>query len=976
MGGNTVSSSCQHDNLVKSVKSVDPERKSFLFKFKTKSINLIYILVLVSGFTGLVYQVIWQKYLAMFLGSHASSTSLVLTCFFLYLSLGYYLVRRLTGLNKNRLSLYAWLELGIGIYALISPDFFSWLKSIYWQKFPIQQPYVSGFVMTSLCIGWPTLLMGGTIPVLTEGLSSGFKESHKVHARVYAANTLGAFLGAVLCSFVFIERFGLPLTLIGAGVANFFVFFVAYFYSRWSGRDFSGPQKMVGPEQKKINKISLSLYAISFLSGFYVFSLENILIRMTGISLGSSVYSYGLIVAGFILAIALGSSLSEKFDPAQRPHILSGLLLLTWIGAALLYRSVPEWPDFFLRLRLLISPTLINFEFYLGIVLFFILLILLIPIGLMGMNLPLLFGYLRSDKEELSAIIGRLYAVNCLGSVFGASLGGYLLFMWWRTEQIFRFNLFLIALSGFFTVMFILKKSVGQKIFAGFFFILVVGSFYLSNWPLERLAPTRVVIQHPFNLNISSGFDYIHEMAYPKFKTLFFEDDPNTSVSVLQFTQPKSQGEEKKDENEPSEGPQTKKEPMAETALLVNGKADASYPVDAITRTLLPVFATTIAPEVKKIFIVGLGPGLSTAITTNLKEVEHVDVAEISQGVINALPQFEKFNQNLNSRKDKYTLHLGDAYQILQATKKKYDLILSEPSNPWIAGVDKLFTADFFSAVAQKLNEQGVFGQWFPIGAVNTENFILIMNTMKSVFPFVTVWNSGGGAIALIASKQIIRLDVQKFSEKLSQQQKFLDTYGISSPLTLLGLQLIPPWVSAGLGVKDKRIHTLEFPTLTYSAARSIFGGDNAQFDLILAESLLRPVPVGETTQLLIDQWPKPWPEKSLQEIIGFYKNLGVITSSLFSWRWLFEKKMQYPQDEKKTPKSILWMRAVVGRGPIPESSHPEDPTNKVRNLLLAYQRAKWTYLQPKPSVLLSQLDWSCKTQICADTEIQVWREL
>ncbi len=154
-------------------------------------------MVLLSGFAGLLYQVVWQKYLTIFLGSGASATSLILAGIFLFLSLGYHFFGRLAGrLQTSRLLIYAYLELGIGAFALVSPQAFAVLKHLYWESSWLNYPLASGFVLTSICVGLPAFLMGGTIPVLAEGLSRDKEASHQVHARVYFLNTLGAFLGA------------------------------------------------------------------------------------------------------------------------------------------------------------------------------------------------------------------------------------------------------------------------------------------------------------------------------------------------------------------------------------------------------------------------------------------------------------------------------------------------------------------------------------------------------------------------------------------------------------------------------------------------------------------------------------------------------------------------------------------------------------------------------------------------------------
>ena len=282
--------------------------------------RLAYLFVLITGLTGLVYQVTWHQYLSFYLGSHAMAAALVLAVFFLFLSLGYAVLgRNIHRIPiKNKLFVYGIIEALIGFYALLSPPLFHLLVQFLPAGGQTQAgDFVLGFFFTTAYIGIPTFLMGTTIPVLTQALTRDYESSHGTHAAVYGLNTLGAVFGALLTGFVLIEAWGLPLTLLNTGLLNILIGFATWGIWKARPQAFAGiapePAPETDPDAAQAEQAESSrawvllLLAVSFASGFYVFSLENLMIRVAGLVIGSSNYTFSMIVAAFILGIALGS---------------------------------------------------------------------------------------------------------------------------------------------------------------------------------------------------------------------------------------------------------------------------------------------------------------------------------------------------------------------------------------------------------------------------------------------------------------------------------------------------------------------------------------------------------------------------------------------------------------------------------------------------------------------------------------------
>jgi spermidine synthase len=271
-----------------------------------------YVVIFLTGAAGLVYQVTWQRYLSRLLGADSIATAIILATFLGGLSLGYYLCGKFSTRLKHPLQGFAFLEGAIGIWALAFPLLFAAVDGLT-RSWSFSAPVVilfQGILCSASLIGFPTACMGGTVPLMTRGISRNLTESTNVHATIYSVNTAGAVLGALLAGFYLIPRFGLPGTVRGTAVVNlgaclFFLFFAT--------RVKFQPAEEVKPVSSgKLLQASPRfpapvLYAVALASGFYVMMLENVLIRYTNFALGSSSCSFSLIVAVFILSIAVGS---------------------------------------------------------------------------------------------------------------------------------------------------------------------------------------------------------------------------------------------------------------------------------------------------------------------------------------------------------------------------------------------------------------------------------------------------------------------------------------------------------------------------------------------------------------------------------------------------------------------------------------------------------------------------------------------
>jgi spermidine synthase len=297
---------------------------------------LVLLLTLLTGFSGLVYEVTWQRYLATLLGSHSEATAAVLGLFLGGLALGYSVfgavTRRLVARAQEQgrpaplLTVYGAVEASIGLFALVFPWLFTAVQAL-----SFQIPHGSaglGFAfdvgLSALLVLPPAVLMGGTIPILTQALARSLEDATRFHALVYAFNTAGAFAGALAAGYWLVPSLGLVAVLVWMGGINLLAG-ATFLLLGWLR-----PQAVV-PITASSQVVSLrgagwaSFAAVALLTGFAMMTLQTVLIRLGGVSFGSSQFTFSMVVAVFVLCIALSDLWRRcQAEPAQQDACREG----------------------------------------------------------------------------------------------------------------------------------------------------------------------------------------------------------------------------------------------------------------------------------------------------------------------------------------------------------------------------------------------------------------------------------------------------------------------------------------------------------------------------------------------------------------------------------------------------------------------------------------------------------------------------
>ena len=803
------------------------------------------LLTVLTGFAGLVYEVAWQKYLAVLLGSHGEATAAVLAIFLGGLSLGYALFGRISRwlVERSRqrsrgarlLYFYALVEAGIGLYALLFPTLFG-----VFQQISLFVPHGNaglGFAfdvgLSALLIGPPTVLMGGTIPILTLALAGDLEHATRVHSWVYGLNTTGAFVGALAGGFFLVPWLGLDGVVYAMGCVNLVA---AAIFAQLDSHTASIELDVTAPSTAEPVAKFAAWASVSLLAGFAMMALQTTFNRIGALAFGASQFTFASIVAVFVACIALGSLTVSAIGRIPRGLVVGSqwLLVLLLFPLYLAMEDAGYWAHV---IRVVFYP--IDEAFYAYHLLNFeaVFLVLFVPIGLSGALLPLLFHELRREVRELGSVAGRLYAWNTFGSLLGALFGGYLLLFWLDLHHIYRIAMVALAVGASILTVLVLRPLPRFAVPVRFAVLVVLiptlGAIaLLPAWSPEKLSAGLFRARNEGPLSFLGPERLFAERDIGE--VVSYNDGPTSTVTVVD---PDGLAENR--------------------SLLVNGKSDGALLSDYPTMALTALIPALMAESHENCFVIGYGTGVTTGELASLDDTRAVTVAEISHGVIEAAHYFD--NGNLGASKNpKVSIHRGDAYRALLRSREVYDVIISEPSNPWVIGVEMLYSREFLEAARERLAPGGVYAQWFHTYESDSAVVALVLRTYGSVFPHVSVWYTLGADMLLLGFNRLDRaLDIEALEERFARSDfaAGFARVGIESFAQLAAHELLPLGTIHAVE-QPGEIHSLRHPILSDRAARAYFRGrrgslaphqSRAQERIAMQNSLLRLHARGET---------------------------------------------------------------------------------------------------------------------------------
>ncbi len=787
----------------------------------------VWILFFLSGVCALIYEVIWTHELSLILGNTVYSLSAVLTAFMGGLALGSYLAGRFAHKMIQPLKLYGLLEMIIGIYCALLPLFFDGADIVYkviYNHFGTSffLLSVTRFFISFILLLIPTTLMGATLPILTEALLIRKQELGFTSGALYAVNTFGAAAGGLIAGFLLIPALGILSTTLTAAAANLILGISAILLNNKLQR-VKIPRKKTKAAQKstsganpsKENNIPIpgNVVAIAVIvfgiSGFAAMVSQVGWTRVLSLAIGSTIYAFSIIVATFILGLAAGSAIAARIADKRDNLILT--LAFVQLGTGVLCSillPILGWsPLFFVKLILKYTE---SFGILLLIEFSAIALLILLPTLLMGATFPLVAKIYQARQQRAGKTIGDIYAVNTIGAILGAFLAGFVLIPQVGIQNSLLLAAILFSLSGI--VLFFLSqaKAIFRQVFVAVLLVIVGfgSSFTLTktseSWNPAILSSGLYLLSHETELEQISKKGTLADVLLQQKNTVkYYKEGLTATVAVM--------------------------EQNGERFLKIGGKTDATTFSDMPTQLLLAHVPMLLQGNPQNALVIGLGGGTTAGAALTYPSLKKLDVVEISPEVIEAVRDKNLFDavneQPFKDERQRLNLIVTDARNHVALTAEKYDVIISEPSNPWLAGVASLFTKEHLENCRQRLNPGGIICQWLPAYRMSREDFLSVLATFASVFKQVTVWESIPGVDYLfIGSLQPQTIDYQRFTEAIS-------IVPVRKNLSRLLIGDLPSFASYFLAdqkqvralTQNSPINTDDNLRLQYSAPRNIF---------------------------------------------------------------------------------------------------------------------------------------------------------
>lgn len=705
-------------------------------------LRALYAIFFVSGFCGLIYESIWSHYLKLLLGHAAYAQAVVLVVFVGGMAIGAWLTGRFSERIRHPILAYAMVELLVAVVAFVFHRVF--LEASGWAQGWLL-PTVCGsggacwanWLLAAMLILPPSILLGTTFPLMSAGVLRLGVGAGRGLSLLYFLNSAGAALGVLGSGFFLIPALGLPGTMLLAGSMNVLVAFTAWLAMSWGGLKAATPLRT--EHRPESGTAARWLLVTAALTGLSSFIYEVVWIRMLTQVLGAATHSFELMLSSFILGLALGGLwVRNRIDRMEQPE-----RLLAWVQIAMGLAAVATLPLYFwsfdamaLTLRALARNEAAYFFFTLASAA--MTMAVMLPAAFCaGMTLPLITAVLirRGGGERQ---IGRVYGVNTLGAILGVLVTVHLLMP-------------LMGLKYVLAVGAVIDVLLGALILGVFRDGAPRWRWRLGAAAAALVAAVAVPAAVPITAVKTASGVFRNGMANigSDREVLYNRDGRTSTITVL-------------------------KRPDGLLSLATNGKNDgSSYPDmkktsgDDNTVVLLGALGPLHHPSAKSAAVIGLGTGLTTAVLLQSENLRSVETIEIEPRMVEAAQFFRPANAPAFDD-PRSSIVIDDARAHFARTPKRYDIIVSEPSNPWVSGVSGLFTQEFYERAAGQLAPGGHFVQWLQLYEASPMMVGSIVRAFSAVFPEFTVFASNGVDIILVARAdgKAPRLDPAAFGMK------------------------------------------------------------------------------------------------------------------------------------------------------------------------------------------------------------------
>lgn len=838
-------------------------------------------LFFVSGATALVYEVVWSKYLALILGSTIQAQTFVLASFMGGLALGNKLFGARADRLPNPVAVYGYIEVLIGLYAFFFPQLYKAGDALFMVlgANQLERPMVlagAKFLVSALLLLPPTILMGATLPLMAGWLRRQEDAGRKV-ARFYSVNSLGAVLGAWMGGFVLVRGLGLVSSLQMTGLVNVLVGIAAVVI----GRQLTMPVAVDTPQKGEISKSEVApigdtrlLVVMAAIAGGVSMGLEVLFSRALGMIVGGSLQAFSIVLMAFIFGIGIGGAIVAdprfaRWQSMRTVHVLMlGAALLVWAFIA----GIERWAIVYSHLRMGLAANEIGFVGHQLLTGLLAGLAMGLPAMTLGAVLPLMIRLSSAGSADcLGREVGRLLTWNTLGAVAGVALTGFVLLPAVGLRgAMATLAIFLAAAS------LLLAWRRGEALFqgAGAAVVVLVGLTLLAGGDGWRHSLGSGI----FRMRNTALTSHALDDRKKGVEILYYKDGADATVSV-----------------ETTRGVQDAKQII----MRINGKTDASSQGDLATQYLLAHLPMMARPDSKDVFILGLGSGITAGAVLG-HPIESLVVAENCGPVIEAAKHFNKWNRSAMDN-PKTKLYKEDARTVLRLGDRQYDVIISEPSNPWVAGIGSVFSKEFYELCASHLKEGGVMSQWFHIYEMHDGIVSLVVRTFSQVFPNVEIWDTQDGDIVMLGSLKPwdSTPSVWQRVYERTEPRKDLEEIGLKTAVSAWSRQAISQRLGSSVFGDAGGVQSDEFPILEYAAPEAFFIGRTA-LEIFMYDERVWMSRLASPEKARVG---RALPTKVLGEMYEYYESSNPQLKKYLTWR------------------------LAAGEGPSGHPVYPEEPT-------------------------------------------------
>jgi len=700
---------------------------------RTRGPAVFYLLFALSGFSGLIYESIWTHYLKLFLGHAASAQTLVLAIFMGGMAAGSWFCSRYSSRWKNLLLGYAVTEGVIGLFALIFHNVFAQtIEHSYTTIIPrLGNPaVVSAFkwILSALMVLPQSVLLGMTFPLMSAGILRLFPDRPgRSIGLLYFTNSIGAAIGVLSSGFLLIRWVGLPGTIRIAGIINIALALVVWFLVKRSPQVEARIEipEVTTPKYPNAAWYRFFLLA-SLVTGTASFIYEIGWIRMLNLVLGTSTHAFELMLSAFIFGLAFGGLwIQRRIDQVASPvrylarvQFIMGLLALSTL---LLYGNTFEVMQWIVKTCGKTDTGYALFNLFSNAM---ALAIMLPATFCAGMTLPLItFLLIREGHGERS--IGAVYAANTVGAIIGVFFAIHV-------------GMPSLGLKGLITFGASLDIALGVALFW-----VVSAEFRRYRVPAIitavgacAMAGTLLFV-HLDPYKMASGvYRYGTLFKSGEQKILYHKDGKTATVSLIL-------------------------DQDGSIAINTNGKTDAAIMMreggpdasDESTMSLAAMIPMSLHPGAREVAVIGLGSGLTTHTLLGNPGLKRVDTVEIERGMVEAANRFRP-RVELAFSDPRSHIYIDDAKTFFSTYNKKYDLIVSEPSNPWVSGVAGLFSEEFYRLVGRYLQDDGLFVQWVQLYEINVDLVVSVLKAVSGNFSDYAIYAANDYDSIIVARKK------------------------------------------------------------------------------------------------------------------------------------------------------------------------------------------------------------------------------